>query len=64
MAKYEVVVGNIGTIHRGANKTEAAKVYADAVIRSISGRGRGGNEEVTLFEDGEIIAECASTLED
>jgi hypothetical protein len=51
---YEVIVGNIGTVHSGSNKKEALKHWKTYVAQSKSGVGRAGNESVTLMIDGEI----------
>lgn len=55
--KYQVIVGNIGTVTDTDNKAEATGDYWDYVDLSISDYGRGGNEDVTLMEDGEPIKE-------
>ncbi len=57
MAKYEVVVGNIGTVYEGQNKDSARRAYGTYVRASQSGSGRGSGEDVTMFEDGEICRE-------
>jgi hypothetical protein len=54
---YEVVVGNVGQVWKGHEYTEALHHYVDYVDRSKTGRGRAGNEPVTLMENGEIINE-------
>lgn len=56
-ATFSVIVGNIGTVYDGNSQTEAQRVYAAYVADSINGIGRAANEEVTLWVDGEIIAE-------
>jgi len=59
--RYEVIVGNIGTIFDetgGARvKWNAKKAYLHYVEASLAGTGRVGGEGVVLMEDGEIIAE-------
>ena len=55
--KYEVIVGNVGTAHRGNNRREAEKHYREYVEISKFGTGRAGNEPVTLFAMGEIVKE-------
>jgi len=47
MAHYEVIVGNIGTVHRGSSKAEALKQYKANVRDSEAGTGRGAHEGVT-----------------
>lgn len=54
LTKYTVVVSNIGTVYRGANKRTAEGVYSGYKAQSKAGTGRAGNESVTLFVDGEI----------
>ena len=54
MKKYQVIVGNIGTVYNGNNPVEANTVYGEYKHISISGIGRAGNEDVILFEDGEL----------
>jgi hypothetical protein len=54
--KYQVLVGNCGTVHETENERDAlfcARTYVD---RSKSGRGRCAGEPVTVLADGEIIA--------
>lgn len=57
--KFEVVVGNIGSVYHGDLLREALltfKVYKD---QSKEGYGRAGGEQVTLFRDGEPWREYA-----
>lgn len=51
--RYEVIVGNIGTVHSGSNKSEALKHWREYVRQSKTGTGRAGHEPVTLMIDGE-----------
>jgi hypothetical protein len=55
--KFEVVVGNIGTVYTGTDEDEADHVYDEYVEQSQSGRGRAAGEDVTLFQDGEPTRE-------
>jgi hypothetical protein len=57
MKMYEVVVGNVGLVHSGTDKNKAYQEYDAYVLLSSKCQGRAGGEDVTLFEDGEIIAE-------
>jgi len=59
MSFYEVLVGNIGAVHKGSSKAKALSVYNTYVRQSKSGIGRAGGEEVTLWKDGDIIKEYA-----
>lgn len=53
MAKYTVVVGNLGTTYDGNCVAEAHAAFDE----HISNYGRAAAETVTLFEDGEPIEE-------
>lgn len=54
---YEVIVGNIGTVHTGNNPIEARKVYGEYKTLSQSGHGRAAGEPVTIMRDGDIDLE-------
>jgi len=57
MPKYEVVVGNIGTVLQNSEDEDVARGFYEAYVElSKSNIGRAGNEEVTFFIDDEI--EC------
>lgn len=56
MAKYEVTVGNIGTVHEGHTSSQAWQCYGEYKARSELGVGRGGHEPVAIFRDGELLA--------
>ena len=64
MKTYEVIVGNIGTVHQGHNRKEAEKVFTFYVKDSKTGLGRSGGEAVTLMRDGEPIREYEGTVKD
>ena len=64
MAKYEVSVGNIGTVHQGRNLREARRVKAVYVAQSQTGRGRAGGEDVILWKDSEPMEEFTGSLND
>ena len=55
--KYQVIVGNVGTIVDTDNGFNAIVEYNRAVTRSKTGAGRGYREEVTLMRDGEPVRE-------
>jgi len=57
MSKYQVVVGNVGTVYDGTRKKEALALYKSNVSLSIHGYGRHKGESVTLLVDGEIEKE-------
>lgn len=50
--EYEVVVGNVGTVYKGRNAVKAKTEYVHYVAESKGGKGRAGNEQVTLFQGG------------
>ena len=54
--KYQVVVGNIGTMDYTSKKL-AKDCYTTYVAISKNGEGRAANEPVTLLKDGEITEE-------
>lgn len=54
--KYEVVVGNVGTMPYSSKKL-AEDCYKTYVTLSIKGETRAANEPVTLLKDGEIVKE-------
>jgi len=55
--KYQVIVGNIGTVCDTDDLAEATGEYEEYARFSRNGIGRSSGEPVTLFEDGEIIRE-------
>jgi hypothetical protein len=55
--RWEVVVGNVGTVFDGTRESAARQEYKDYVILSKSGNGRAGGESVTLMCDGDIVQE-------
>jgi len=55
--RYQVVVGNIGTVTDTNNPVDARRDYGEYKRQSESGYGRAGGETVTLFKDGEIDLE-------
>ena len=55
--KYEVTVGNIGSVTLTDNEDEAYKDFSTYLEQSKHGRGRASGESVTLWEDGEPILE-------
>ena len=57
MNKYQVVVGNIGTVYDGDDYDEALENFNEYSEQSKQQYGRAAGEQVTLFEDGEIRTE-------
>lgn len=55
--KYQVIVGNIGTVADTDNRRAAFDCFLRYVDNSKSGYGREANEPVTLMEDGNPIHE-------
>lgn len=54
---YEVIVGNIGTVHSGTEEDAALEVWFEYRSQSKEGYGSAGGEAVTLMEDGEPARE-------
>ena len=57
MSIYTVVVGNIGTVLETNQHSAAIQTFQDYVDASIDNVGRAAGEDVTLFEDGEVLHE-------
>lgn len=57
MSEYRVLVENIGTVHRGADKTQAETIYHHYVDLSTNRVGRSALAAVTLLLDQEIVLE-------
>ena len=54
MHKYQVIVGNVGTVYDGDNEAQALREYAECVkLSKESEVGRMSDEDVTLFVDNE-----------
>lgn len=51
--KYEVTVGNIGSVYRGDDEEEAKKTFAEYDWQAANDYGRAAGEEVCLWVDGE-----------
>jgi len=61
MEKFEVVVGNIGTVYSGNNFMQAQTKYTNYVELSRLNSGRASGEAVTLFHNGNIRSEYQGT---
>lgn len=48
--RYEVIVGNVGTVYRGSNRAEALWCFAMWDKRSKEYFGRASGEKVTFEE--------------
>lgn len=57
MLKYQVVVGNVGTVYHGDDKIQALNDFNHYVNESMLDNGRAGNESVVMFEDGHPVHE-------
>ena len=51
--KYQVIVGNVGTVLDTDKVTEARKTFKEYVAQSKTNTGRAGAEDVTVMKDGE-----------
>ena len=60
---FSVVVGNVGTVYSGDNERVARKEKNDWIRISRGSHHRASGEPVTLFCDGEIIAEHPGRIE-
>lgn len=61
--KYEITVGNIGTVYVGFNKITALDTFQEYVSRSKTNVGRAGGESVTMLKNGEIAKEYVGTVD-
>ncbi len=57
MEKYEVIVGNVGSVYRGSNFKAANGHYKEYVKQSKRGLGRAGGESVTMLKNEDIHKE-------
>jgi hypothetical protein len=55
--EFTVVVGNVGTVYTGKDVVRAKTEYLHYVGQSKEGLGRTGNQEVTLFNNGDPAEE-------
>ena len=58
---YEVIVGNIGSVYNGRNRSEATEVFSYYCGLSRQKRGRAAGETVTLIKNHEVTAEMIGT---
>lgn len=61
---YEVIVGNVGSVHKGLDRDEAELAFSQYVELSEKGVGRVGGEDVVLLEDDEPIEEYEGQVGD
>lgn len=57
--KYQVIVGNIGTVYDGNSPVIARQKFRAYRTDSMCGYGRASHEPVTLMEDGQPVKEYA-----
>jgi hypothetical protein len=57
MGRFQVIVGNIGTVYDGNSYSKATEDYLEYLDQSARQYGRAAGEDVTLMADGEIIHE-------
>lgn len=62
MDKYQVIVGNIGTVYSGGNYRQASRKFTTYVEQSKERYGRAAGENVTFLCDGEIEREHVGYL--
>ena len=62
MNKWQVIVGNIGTVFDGDNGFLARNTYSEYVSQSKSNYGRAAGECVTLMRHDDIRLEYIGTL--
>jgi hypothetical protein len=55
--RYEVIVGNIGSVYSGNSLKEANRKFSTYVRQSRQGTGRAAGEDVTMMRDGEPFKE-------
>lgn len=55
--RYEVVVGNIGTVYTGTSLIGATQKFNMYRKDSIERYGRASDVPVTLFKNGEVLQE-------
>lgn len=54
MHKYQIIVGNIGTVYDGDSRIEAIQAYSEYRNQSRNNYGRASGENVSMFENGEL----------
>ena len=57
MARYQVVVGNVGTVYDGDDRQESRMKFTGYRSMSKGDYGRASGESVYLMDDGEIVLE-------
>jgi hypothetical protein len=60
-ARYEVIVGNIGSVYSGGFYDSSLDAFTIYKNKSINGVGRASGESVTIMRDGDIHREYIGT---
>ncbi len=60
--KFQVVVGNIGTVYSGNNFMQASCSFDRYVKQSKLSSGRASGEDVTLLHNGDIRREYIGSI--
>ena len=63
MKKYQVIVGNIGTVIDTDDKAEAYQTYHEYIGLSVSYGGRCSGESVALMTNDDIEAEYLGVVD-
>lgn len=53
--RFEVSVGNLGTVYLGNHEAEAIAIFEEYAQMSLDNYGRVSGESVTLLDEGEPI---------
>jgi hypothetical protein len=53
MSKFQVIVGNIGTVYDGNNYMQAMAAYSVYIRQSRNNYGRAAGEDVAVMHNGE-----------
>jgi hypothetical protein len=62
--RYEVIVGNVGSVYNGDSEASARAVYNSYVRAADGDVGRAAGKDVTLLGDHKIIESHPSRLHD
>lgn len=60
--KYQVIVGNIGTVYDGGDWNKCVEAYREYVSQSCMEGCRASGEPVTIMRNGEPYYEHSGTL--
>ena len=60
--RYQVIVGNIGTVENTNDVKQANETYYEFVNQSKNNYGRAAGEDVTMLEGDEISKEYFGTI--